>query len=90
MLKMYYIFLIKVFKYDKIIVIDKIDDGEFFLLNIFYEKLFILYFVYFYFMNMVWIKNVIKIFLIIIFIIILCLIYFIDLFLGEGGAFFYF
>lgn len=66
-----------------------IDDKEFFLLNLFYEKLFILYFVYFYFMNMVWIKNIFEIFLIIIFFI-FCLIYFFDLFLGEGGVFFYF
>lgn len=87
MSKMYYISSIKASKYDKITVTDKTDDGEPFLSNSFHEKLLILYFVHFHFMNMVWIKNVIKTFLITIFIIIPCLTYFTDLLLGEGGAF---
>lgn len=43
------------------------DDGKPFLSNSFHEKLLILYFVHFHFMNMVWIKNIIETFLITIF-----------------------
>lgn len=43
------------------------DDGEPFLSNSFHEKLLILYFGHFHFMNMVWIKNIIETFLITIF-----------------------